>query len=208
MIKAVIFDVDGVLLDSFDANLKFFQDLMLKTGYPSPTREEFPPIFHLNMKDAIRKLTKSESEEEIQRIWEIGKSREVPYDIKLLKHPNSLEIVINKLHDNYKLGIVTSRVRESVWEAPGLKKLKNYFKIAVGYQDTEKHKPEPEPLLLASERIGVQPEDCVYIGDVINDVTAARAAGMNVIIYSKNVIDSADRHTTDFKELPRLISEL
>ena len=60
MIKAVIFDIDGVLLDSFEANLKFFQDLMIKFGYLPPTKEEVPPIFHLNMWDAIRSLTKSD----------------------------------------------------------------------------------------------------------------------------------------------------
>ena len=71
MIKAVIFDIDGVLLDSFEANLKFFQDLMIKFGYRPPTREEFPPIFHLNMWDAIEALTKSDSEVEIRKIWDI-----------------------------------------------------------------------------------------------------------------------------------------
>ena len=43
-IKAVVFDVDGVLLDSFEANLKFFQDLMIRSGYRQPTREEFPDV--------------------------------------------------------------------------------------------------------------------------------------------------------------------
>jgi phosphoglycolate phosphatase-like HAD superfamily hydrolase len=40
MIKAVLFDIDGVLLDSFETNLKFFQDLLTKAGHRPPTREE------------------------------------------------------------------------------------------------------------------------------------------------------------------------
>ena len=45
MIKAVFFDIDGVLLDSFEANLKFYSTLMIKFGFKAPTRENFPDIF-------------------------------------------------------------------------------------------------------------------------------------------------------------------
>lgn len=208
MIKAIIFDIDGVLLDSFEANLKFFQDLMIKAGYQPPTREEFPEIFHLSMLDAIKALTKSTSEEEIKRIWEMGRSREVGYDVELLAMPESAEEIIEALSKNYLLGIVTSRIKESIYESPRLAKLEKYFKVAVSYQDTTNHKPHPEPLLFAAQKLGVKPEECVYIGDVENDVKAARAAGMKVIIYSKNKFDQADAYTSSFIKLPELISSL
>src|SRR3989338_9085340 len=136
MIKAVIFDIDGVLLDSFEANLKFFQDLMVKTGYRPPTREEFPAIFHLSMMDAIKEITKSTSESEIKKIWEIGRGREVGYDLDLLAVPEEAEKVIETLGKSYLLGIVTSRIKESVYESPKLSKLEKYFRVVVSYQDT------------------------------------------------------------------------
>lgn len=208
MIKAVIFDIDGVLLDSFEANLKFFQDLMTKTGYRQPTREEFPAIFHLSMLDCIKVLTKSTSEEEIKRIWEIGRSREVGYDVELLAMPKNAEKIIEALAENYLLGIVTSRIKENVYESPRLAKLKKHFKVAVSYQDTTNHKPHPEPLLLAAEKLRVKPEECVYIGDVTNDIKATRAAGMKVIIYSKSQFEQADACTSLFDKLPGLIATL
>lgn len=206
MIKAIIFDIDGVLLDSFEANLKFFQDLMNNTGYRPPTREEFPAIFHLSMMDAIKTLTKSNSEEEIKRIWEMGRSREVGYDLGLLAMPEGAEKVVEVLSKNYQLGIVTSRIKESVYESPKLAKLKKYFKVTVSYEDTTNHKPHPEPLLLAAQKLGVESEECIYIGDVENDIKAARTAGMKVIIYSKNNFPQADICTTSFIELPELIA--
>src|SRR3990167_6881327 len=117
MSKAVIFDIDGVLLDSFEANLKFFQDLMIKFGYRPPRRKEFPPIFHLNMWDAIKILTKSDSEEEIRKIWEAGRDSEIDYPVELLKIPEGAEEAIKGLSKNYTLAIVTNRIRDSVYEA-------------------------------------------------------------------------------------------
>ena len=78
----------------------------------------------------------------------------------------------------------------------------------VAYEDTENHKPHPEPLLLAAKSLNVSPEECVYIGDVENDLIAGRAAGMKVIIYAKEAILGADAQTASFKELPQLIQKL
>lgn len=206
--KAIIFDVDGVLLDSFEANLKFFQDLMVKTGYRPPTREEYPEFFHLTMMNAIKELTKSTSEEEINRIWEMGRKREVRYPTELLTIPDGAEKVLKTLSTEYLIGIATSRVRKSIYESPQLAKLAKYFKADVSYEDTEKHKPEPEPLLLASSKLGVNQSECIYIGDVENDIKAARAAGMKVIIYSKDEFDEADACTSLFTELPKFIKYL
>lgn len=208
MIKAIFFDIDGVLLDSLEANLKFFQDLMVKTNYRPPTREEFSSIFHLSMMDAIKALTKSNSEEEIKRIWEIGRGREVGYDLDLLKTPEGAEEVLETLNERYRLGIITSRIKESVYESPKLAKFEKYFKVAVSYQDTTNHKPHPEPLLFASQKLNVKPEECIYIGDAENDAEAARAAGMKVIIYSKDNFSQADAHTDSFIDLPKLILAL
>ena len=208
MIKAVVFDIDGVLLNSFEANLKFFQDLMVKVGYRPPTRKEFPPIFHLSMMDAIKTLTKSTSDEEIKRIWETGRSRKVKYHLELLTMPKRAGEVIETLSKKYSLGIVTSRIKESVYEAPDLAKLQKYFNVAISYQDTINHKPHPEPLLLACQKLNVSPREAVYIGDVENDIVAGKAAGMKVIIFSQNRYKNADANTTQFEKLPEVIKSL
>lgn len=208
MIKAVIFDVDGVLLDSFEANLQFYQDLMIKTGYQPPTREGFIPLFHKSLHEGVELLTGSKSEAEIDRIVELGRTRAVKYPLELLNMPAGATETVRALADEYPLAIVTSRIRESVFEAPELAKLKGYFRVAVSYDDTANHKPHPEPLLHAAEKLGVEPAECVYIGDVENDVIAARAAGMKVIIYSKNDVPGADARTDLFTDLPKLITDL
>lgn len=207
MIKAVIFDIDGVLLDSFEANLNFYQNLMRVSGYPPPVRDEFSTLFHLSMWDAIRVLTKSASEDEIRKIWEVGKSR-VGYDTNLLRMPSDAEETVQVLSRDYLLAIVTSRVREGVFESPQMATLQPYFPVVISFQDTINRKPHPEPLLLAAKRLNVQPEASVYIGDVANDVKAAKAAGMKVIVYSRDHVDGADARTSEFAKLPELIASL
>jgi pyrophosphatase PpaX len=208
MIKAVLFDIDGVLIDSFDANLKFYQDLFTAAGYPPITRVQFLQLFHATMFDVIKTVTKSPSEKEVQRIWKMGNSRAVPYPVDLMKVPRDINETIQRLSKIYRLGIVTSRVRNGVFEFPKLASLQQYFSLVVAYEDTTNHKPHPEPLLFAAKQMKITPDEIVYIGDLDNDIQAASAAGMKVIIYSKTPFDSADGYTNSFKELPNVIKRL
>ena len=208
MIKGVLFDIDGVLIDSFDANLKFYQDLFVKAGFTPPTKEDFLPLFSKTMKDVIRILTKSDTEEEIQKIWEMGKNRVVPYPIHLLHSPKNLQDIIEILHKKYFLGLVTSRIKNGVYDIPQLHNLKQYFDVVVCYEDTENHKPHPEPLLFAAKQMNISPKNLIYIGDQENEIKAAQATGMKIIIYSKTTYLTADTCTTNFDALPKIIEQL
>lgn len=208
MIKAVLFDIDGVLLDSFEANWKFHTDLITKAGYKPASREEYRKLFHNSMFDNIKAITKSKSAEEIEKIYQMGVKREVPYHVELLTYPEKMKETIEELSKNYSLGIVTSRIFNSVYEPPQLAELKQNFKVVVSYEDTENHKPHPDPLLFAAKGLGVLPEECVYIGDVENDVIAAKAAGMRSIVFSKDDILGGYARTHIFQDLPKIIKSL
>lgn len=208
MIKAILFDVDGVLIDSFDANLVFYQNLLSKAGYPPPTAAQFWKIFHASMADCIKRFTKQSSDAEVQRIWEMGNKRIVAYPNHLLKLQKGVKEVVQKLYKKYPLGIVTSRVRNGVFEFSDLSALQQYFSTTVAYEDTKNHKPDPEPLLLAAKNLLIKPSEAVYIGDLENDVQAAKAAGMKVIIYSTQQFPSAHNFTSSFNEIPALIESL
>jgi len=208
MIKAVIFDIDGVLIDSFDANHKFVQDLMVRTGYKPPTKKEYIPLFHMSIWDVIKTITKLSSEEKIAEIWEIARTRSVKYPRHLLVVPKQTEIILKILSKKYSLGVVTNRVREGFYGVPELSNLKNYFSAIITYQDTKNHKPHPEPLLLTCNKLKVNPKYAVYIGDQESDIIAGKAAGMKTILCAKNKIDKPDLYTSRLEELPKLIRVL
>lgn len=209
MITTILFDVDGVLIDSFEANLKYFQDLFSQFNFERPTREDYLNLFHKPMRDVIKIWTKL-SEEETEKIYRFGMGSTIPYDISLASIPNGVEEVLEIFSKNYNLGVVTSRVRESVFEGPrnNLSHIRKYFKVVVSFEDTENHKPHPDPLLFAAGKFDSDPKTCVYIGDTESDMVAARSAEMKFIHYSQNPSREADGGTYNFTDLPRLVGNI
>jgi len=85
--------------------------------------------------------------------------------------------MLDALAGNYRLGFVSSR-QTSVRADVARLALADYFDVIVDRDETERHKPDPEPLLLACKRLNVLPEHAIYVGDAPADIHAARAAGM------------------------------
>ena len=80
-----------------------------------------------------------------------------------------------------KLGVATSKRRVSAENTLNFAGLRDQLAVTVAMEDTDFHKPDPRPLLLALNRIGASANEAVYVGDAVVDVLAARAAGMDVI---------------------------
>jgi pyrophosphatase PpaX len=84
-----------------------------------------------------------------------------------------------RLHDEgRRLGVVTAKRRSTVELAFARVPVGHLFETIVGGDETEHHKPHPEPLLLAAERMGADPAETAYVGDSPFDIRAAKAAGM------------------------------
>jgi pyrophosphatase PpaX len=90
-----------------------------------------------------------------------------------------MEDVIVRLHeDGCRIGIVTAKRRSTVELAFARLRVGHLFETVVGGDETERHKPDPQPLLVAAERLRVDPMDCAYVGDSPFDIRAAKAAHM------------------------------
>jgi pyrophosphatase PpaX len=90
-----------------------------------------------------------------------------------------MEDVILRLHEEgTRLGIVTAKRRSTVELAFKRLRVGHLFEAVVGGDETERHKPDPEPLLEAARRLRVDPVDCAYVGDSPFDIRAAKAAHM------------------------------
>ena len=202
--EAVLFDIDGTLVDSRGANIVFYQRILSQAGYPTPTSETIIPLLHLTMHDMIGALAagKDESEIDVLRAF----ARTVQYPPELFRaFPYSREAVIS-LSQKYRLGLVTNRRRQGVEDYFAFSGLHDYFPVVVGVDDVEHPKPSPEPLWKALEELGVTADRALYVGDTHVDVAAARAAKMKVILYTD--VPGADAYFRSYQELERIIERM
>jgi pyrophosphatase PpaX len=113
-----------------------------------------------------------------------------------LEYCAGMDVVLAELKERgHRLGIVTAKRRITVELAFARLPLEHLFETVVGGDETERHKPDPEPLLLALDRLGASSGDAAYVGDSPFDMQAAKAAGLYAIGVSWGRIHTADKLT-------------
>lgn len=200
MIKAVIFDIDRVLVDSLRLNLMYFNDLFRKFGGKEFTLESYKPLYHLSSKQLIMKFFPEKPPEQVQDILDYSRTIGSKYFKHARLNPGVPEM-LEWLGMRYKLGIVSNR---RMFDILNHFRIARYFDVKVGALDVKNHKPHPEPLLLALERLEVLPDEAVYIGDARSDLETGRAAGIPVVIYGNDMV-RGDFNISDFSELKNIV---
>ena len=93
-----------------------------------------------------------------------------------------MEDVLTRLKDEgRRLGVVTAKWRSSVQLAFDRLPIERFFDVVVAGDETERHKPDPDPILLALDRLRAPADESVYVGDSPFDIRAAKAAGAHAI---------------------------
>jgi len=204
-IKAIVFDIDGVLLDSHAANMAYYQDVLTRYGFPPASEADLAYGHSHTLRESIAYLTKA-SEAKVDTMF--AEARDLAgYPYHLVRQPEACLEVLQALAADYALGIMSSRIVEGIRQYLDLTGTHDRFTTAVGYDDTARHKPDAEPLLLACERLGVAPAHTVYVGDAPTDLTCAEAAGAHFIAFG-DAIPEARHVIRHFEALPEAIREL
>ncbi len=204
MIKAVLFDVDGVLLDSAEGNARYFSYVFRKFGKPAISVEEYRKNFYnLSSRKVFAHFFPEKTEAEREEIASYG-SGIIQSFFKYIKlNPYATE-TLEVIKKKFRLGIVTSR---KTMEILDYLRIREHFEAIVGYHDSANHKPHPEPILLALERLRVRPEEAVYVGDAQSDMEAGKAADVKVIIY-RNPEVRGNWNITDLREIPGIVERV
>lgn len=171
MVRAVIFDVDGVLLDNSSQVRKAFECTTRELGIRVPPEHQVRSYFGQPWWVVLAKLLGHEpTETERQTYVKIWRGLEPEMHVT-----DGAEEIVSAL--KLPLAVVTSKQRTTLQRQLG-SLLKN-FKVIIAADDQTpgKYKPDPEPILLACKRLNVEPKDAVYIGDTLNDLKAATMAG-------------------------------
>lgn len=176
MIKAVLFDNDGTLLDTnkliFDSYKEAFRVVLKREA-------DYDEIMSLYGRPLYSSLMEYGCKgKELYNAYREYNER--LHDSVAKPFPGAVEGVIAVKEIGFTTGMVSSKRCELLDKGIKIMRLENTFDTIVTPEDTEKTKPDPEPLLCAAERLGVRAKECIYVGDSVFDFIAARSAGMRI----------------------------
>lgn len=172
-IKAVLFDLDGTLINSLP--LILYAAKLTHEQMQLPYDEDYlRSTIGLPIVNTAAKLAGKRSQEYL----EVYSSFCNQHQEKLIKvYPYIREMLTDLKQKGIALAVVTARRRQSTETILGFLGLQDYFQTIVCAEDTEKHKPEPEPALLALENLAIEPVAAVMVGDSPYDIDCGNAAG-------------------------------
>ncbi len=204
MVKAVILDLDGTLINSHPAHVKSFKE-MLKKHKLKVNKLDFSKYFGLIAEDILKKIFPTLTKKKITMIARTKKELFIK-EINLITKQPCADKLISQLK-NKKTAIATSASREEMMAV--IKKFNWDFNAKITSYEVEKPKPSPDILIEAIKQLGVNIEESLFIGDSIYDADTARKAGMKFIgvaTGSYTISDFKKKGVKAYQNLCRLIS--
>ncbi len=182
MIKAILWDNDGVLVDTEHLYFLATQKIMASVQIPF-TQEMYMEYLLVQGRGAWHLAeAKGLKPEDVARL---RSQRDALY-LKLvnahLKVIDGVEEVLSALYGRYLMGVVTSSKREhfdSIHRKTGMMK---YFSFVMTGEDYTKYKPDPQPYMMAVDRTGLKKEECIAVEDSERGLSSATAAGLKCIV--------------------------
>jgi beta-phosphoglucomutase len=180
-LQAVIFDFDGVILDSGDFHLRAWQEWAKVAGITKPLTEEwFQSTFGMRNHEIFPDLFERElspGESEHHNDWKESMFREMARG-KLKALPGA-QALIEHLHESgIGIAIGTATPSENLEMLLRELHLADFFEVKITAADVKKGKPDPEVFLLGAKGLGIEPKHCVVIEDAAAGIEAANQAGM------------------------------
>ncbi|MCI0697570.1 HAD family hydrolase [candidate division KSB1 bacterium] len=188
-LKALLFDLDGTLLDSFSAHLEAYRLMFARFGIEI-TKERFLASYSPNWYETYQAMgLPKEAWETANLYWLEAAAQQTPGLFP------GVERTLTQLSNVYKLGLVTSGSKSRVLRDLERTGIKTIFETIITGNDVQQPKPAAEGLDLALARLKVQPHEAVYIGDAQADYEMAHAAkvqfvGVRSAFASLKAIDS------------------
>jgi HAD superfamily hydrolase (TIGR01509 family) len=190
MLKGVLFDADGVLVDSERVYFEIIQETFRPYGVPIGEEDYVKRwiIESTTTPGVIRDYGLTQSVEEIRRRQNQIFERRLK-DIKIM--PYALEL-LESLHGEIPLGVVSSEVRYKLGRKLGKFDLLRFFNARVCAEDVTYKKPNPEPYERGARLLNVNPRNIVVIEDNPSGVSSARDAGCKVIAFPNGFTEGFD----------------
>jgi pyrophosphatase PpaX len=190
--RAILFDLDGTLIDTTDLIVQCFHFSWNTVCSFSHSREALIKTFGMPLRDAMYQLLTAgdpnnaaiaaPDQHIIDRLLAAYRSFNLSNHDSLARSFQGASDVLKELRRRgYLIAVVTSKSRELGLRGLRLCSLDCLLDSAIFLEDTSFHKPRPEPILAALERLSTPSASAVYVGDSRHDIVAGRAAGVRTV---------------------------
>ena len=176
----VVFDFDGTIADTNRLIVDSWQSVFMARTGEKGDEERILATFGEPLYYTMEKLFPDYDVEDSVNIYR-NYQKDVFYD-RIDIFPGMKKLILDLKARGYKVGIATSRLKAST--LLGLKKfeLEDAIDALVTVEDTEKHKPDPEPALICLEKLGSDPDTSIMLGDSAYDMGCGKNAGMTTVL--------------------------
>jgi pyrophosphatase PpaX len=186
----VLFDFDGTVIDSGAIILASMRHAT-KTVLGREVEDEIlmAAVGGAGLNEQMRLLDAARAEELVR----VYRAHNEPLHSGLACCSGMEDVLTTLKQEGRTLGIVTAKRRQTVALAFEHVPIEHLFDVVVGSDDTERHKPDPDPILHALELLGARADEAAYVGDSPFDVRAAKAAGVHAVAVTWGGIHSHER---------------
>ncbi len=175
MYNYIIWDIDGTLMDTVHADLLALQRMLAEETATHYELDQLTMAIGVPGKVTLEQLNIPNIEEAHAK-W-ISFFMELHPQIKLFA---GIKDILSELRClEIPMGIVTSKTRVQYDDDMALFAITDHFSHVICVEDTDRHKPNPEPMLKLLEKAGIQPSEALYIGDTLGDYQCAKGAGVD-----------------------------
>lgn len=173
MIKAVLFDFDGTLLNTNDLIFTSYEYAFVKVLGRSITEEEIHDLYGKPLYSSLAKYGEFQD-----RLCDTYREFNESHHDKLVKTFDLAADGVRKIKAHgFKTAVVTSKRRSTLEKGIRILGLDDFFDVLITPDNTDRHKPDPQPVLKACELLGVSPDEAIMVGDSIFDFECAKRAG-------------------------------
>jgi pyrophosphatase PpaX len=178
---AVLFDLDGTLIDSIELILRSAEFAFAKCGVACPTRAQWLEGVGRPLPTMFAKFASGGQTEVDALILAYREFQMANHDSLVTAYPGISELLEGLVSRGHRLAVVTSKTGALAARGLGHTGIAHHFQTVVGMDASQRHKPHPEPVLIALDRLGVSPGAAWFVGDSVHDMESGNAAGVSTI---------------------------
>ena len=214
MIKAVLFDLDGTLIDSIDIIIELLDDVLHELGINADANKA-KSLIGMSPWEIIQQVTGLKTfgeQDKVVQLWAKKYINTLFAEGKVQLTKGAIEVLTALKNKGLKIGIASSLKSSIIGDLLPHYKLSPYISAYAGVDEVKNPKPAPDVFILAAQKLGVNPKETLVVGDASYDILGGQAIGAVTVLFrpngnSDNLGVTPDYVITELKQLIEIVNK-